>query len=66
MATTIQVSDTTKQLLDMLKEKKQAKTHDMLIQQLVQVEMKIPASMFGAVKGLKKWSKEDRFEFHEL
>ncbi len=39
MATTIQVSDTTKQMLNMLKEKKQAKTHDMVIQQLAQAEM---------------------------
>mgnify|MGYP001577833928 CR=1 FL=1 len=66
MPTTIQVSETTKQLLDMLKEKKQVKTHDMLIQQLLQTETKIPKSMFGAMKGLKKWSKEDRFDFHEL
>ena len=65
MATTIQVSDTTKQMLDMLKEKKQAKTHDMLIQQLLQTEMKIPKSMFGAIKGLK-WKKEDRADFHEF
>ena len=65
MATTIQVSDTTKQMLDMLKEKKQAKTHDILIQQLLQTEMKIPKSMFGAIKGLK-WKKEDRADFHEF
>ena len=66
MPTTIQVSETTKQLLDMLKEKKQAKTHDMVIQQLVQAEMKIPDSMFGAVKGLKWKKEEDRADFREL
>lgn len=66
MATTIQVSDTTKQMLDMLKEKKQIKTHDKLIQYLIEEEVAVPKSMFGAMKGLKKWSKEDRFDFHEL
>ncbi len=66
MATTIQVSDTTKQMLDMLKEKRQAKTHDILIQQLLERETKIPRSMFGAIKGLK-WNKEkDRADFHEF
>ena len=66
MPTTIQVSGTTKQLLDMLKEKKRIKTHDQLIQHLLEEEIGVPKSMFGAAKGLKKWSKEDRFDFHEL
>lgn len=66
MATTIQVSDTTKQMLDMLKEKKQAKTHDMVIQQLAQAEMKIPESMFGAAKGMRWKKEEDRAVFREL
>ncbi len=65
MATTIQVSDTTKQLLDMLKEKKQIKTHDKLIQRLLEEEIAVPKSMFGAIKGLK-WKKEDRADFHEF
>ena len=66
MPTTIQVSETTKQMLDMLKEKKQIKTHEQLIQHLLEVEIDVPKSMFGAAKGLKKWSRKDRFDFHEL
>ncbi len=66
MATTIQVSDTTKQMLEMLKKEKHAKTHDMLIQQLVQAETKIPKSMFGAFKGLKWKKEEDRADFREF
>ncbi|MBI2144177.1 hypothetical protein HYU17_03440 [Candidatus Woesearchaeota archaeon] len=66
MPTTIQVSDTTKQLLDLLKEKKQAKTHDKVIQQLAQAEMKIPSSMFGAAKGMRWKRGEDRAVFREL
>lgn len=66
MATTIQVSDTTKQMLDMLKEKKHAKTHDMLIHELLEKEAKIPKSMFGSIKGLKWNKEEDRAIFREL
>ena len=67
MATTIQVSDTTKQMLEMLKEKKQMRTHDQLIQNLIEEEIAVPKSMFGALKGKKlKWAKEDRFDFNEL
>ncbi len=66
MATTIQVSDTTKQMLDLLKEKKQMRTHDKLIQNLIEEEVAVPKSMFGAAKGLSKWKKEDRAEFREL
>lgn len=66
MSTTIQVSDTTKQLLDMLKEKKQIKTNDKLIQYLLDDKMDVPKSMFGAARGLGRWKKEDRAEFREL
>lgn len=67
MATTIQVSDTTKQMLEILKEKMQAKTHDTLIRQLLETETKVPKSMFGALRGKKlKWGKEDEFDFNEL
>lgn len=65
MATTIQVSDTTKQMLEMLKEKKQMRTHDQLIQHLIEEKIAVPKSMFGAIKGLK-WKKEDKADFHEF
>lgn len=66
MSTTIQVSDTTKQMLEMLKEKKRIKTNDKLIQYLLDDKMGVPKSMFGAAKELGKWKKEDRAEFREL
>ena len=65
MATTIQVSETTKQMLHILKEKEHAATFDQLIKELVQEKMKVPRSMFGAVKGWK-WNKEtDRAKTHD-
>ena len=65
MPTTVQVSGTTKQILDMLKEKRHIKTHDMLIQLILKEQLDVPKSMFGVVKGLK-WKKEDRADFREL
>ena len=65
MATTIQVSGTTKQMLELLKERKHIRTHDQVIQQLLRQHAAVPVSMFGAVKGLK-WKGKDRAEFHGL
>lgn len=66
MATTIQVSETTRQALFMLEERKKLKTHDDAIKYLLDEKMPVPKSMFGAAKGLSKWTKEDRAEFREL
>ncbi len=65
MPTTIQVSGATKQVLDLLKEKKQVKTHDRLIQLMLKEQLDVPKSMFGAVRGLK-WKKGDRADFRGL
>ena len=65
MTTTIQVSGTTKQMLDLLKEKKRIRTHDQVIQRLLRQHMAVPVSMFGSVKGFK-WKKKDRAEFNGL
>ena len=65
MSTTVQVSVTTKQMLEMLKEDKKLKTFDQALQYLLDKELKIPKSMFGALKGLGKWTKADRADFHE-
>lgn len=65
MATTIQVSDATKQLLDILKKKEKARTQDELIQRLAKQRLTMPESMFGAAKGLA-WKKQDRAKLHEL
>ncbi len=67
MATTIQVSGTTKQMLDLLKEKEHAKTYDQVLQHLLTTHMDMPKSMFGAARGMLKWKKEeDRLNLHEL
>lgn len=66
MATTIQVSQETKQLLEELKKKDQTKTYDEVIQKLAQKQLRIPRSMFGATKKITPWKKEDRAVFREL
>ena len=67
MATTIQISERTKQTLDLLKDNEKIRTNDDVIQLLLSTKTKIPDSMFGALKGKKmKWTKEDRFDFNEL
>ena len=66
MATTIQVSQETKQLLEELKKKDQTKTYDEVIQKLAQKQLRIPRSMFGATKKITPWKKEDRAAFREL
>ena len=66
MATTIQVSDTTKQMLDMLKQQEQADSYDQVIKHLVKTHAKVPKSMFGSMKGMKPWTKADRGDDHDL
>lgn len=66
MATTIQVADDTKQLLDMLKEESGADSFDTMLKTIVKEKLALPASMFGAgkAKGIR-WKKEYRADFHE-
>ncbi len=65
MATTIQISDNTKQILESLKEKKNIKSYDLLLQNILKKHTKMPDSMFGSLKGMK-WKKEDRANLDEL
>lgn len=65
MATTIQVSQETKQLLETLKQRKHARTYDEVIQKLAKKDARIATSMFGTMKGLV-WKKEDRMVLREL
>jgi len=58
MTTTIQVSDTTKQLLEVIKKKERSRTYDKIIQELVKKHTKTAKSMFGMMKGWK-WNKEE-------
>ena len=65
MATTIQVSEETKQLLAFVKKREQASSYDEVILHLAKEHVHVPASLFGSAKGLK-WKKEDRLQFREL
>lgn len=65
MATTIQVSAITKQLLETLKDRQHSPTYDKVILELVQERMGVQRSMFGAAKGMR-WTKRDRGTFREL
>jgi len=64
MTTTIQISDTTKQILGWIKEKENADSYDQVIQHLVKIHAHVPNSMFGSIKGLS-WKKRDRMKFHD-
>ncbi len=64
MSTTIQVSQTTKQLLDIAKKNKQAPSYDQVIEDLLKKDLKVPKSMFGSTPGLSWNKKEDRMKFH--
>lgn len=58
MVTTVQISDETKRLLDLLK-KDSKKTFDLLIKEMVQEQLQIPKSMAGIYKNkLTPWNKE--------
>ena len=63
MSTTVQVSQTTKQLLDLAKEEKKAETYDQVIKALLERYLHIPKSLFGVYKGMK-WKKSDRMKAH--
>ena len=65
MTAKIQISEITKQMIGLLKEKKRIKTDDGLLKYLLNKNTNIPKSMFGAAKGLGKWTKADRMKFHE-
>ncbi len=64
MPTTIQVSETTKQLLEIAKKNKQAPSYDQVIEELLKKDLKVPNSMFGANPGLSWSKKENRMKFH--
>ena len=62
MATTIQVRESTKQMLEQIKELENISTFDDVIKKL-----SIPKSLFGKGKGkISKFKREDRLELHEL
>lgn len=66
MATTIQVSRKTRQLLDVLKKKLSAKSYDEVLQKLIAEKIEIPTSMFGSNPKLSRFKEEEEAELHEL
>lgn len=66
MVTTIQLQETTKQLLDKLKAREKAASFDELILSLVESRVKV-RDMFGFTKQRPlKFSKKDEMDFDEL
>lgn len=63
MPTTVQISDTTRQKLEILKEQLSAGTLDEVISKIADKEIKSPKSMFGKAK-ISGWKKTDRMKFH--
>ncbi len=66
MATTVQVSEKTLQILNRLKEETGLKSHDEVIRELIAERRKIPRSMFGSNPRLRPLTSRDEAEFHEL
>lgn len=66
MVTTIQLNETTKQLLDKLKAKEKAESFDELIRRLVESRVKV-RDMFGFTRQKPlKFSRKDEMDFNEL
>jgi len=66
MATTVQVSEKTLQILNKLKEETGLKSYDEVIRELIVKTSKIPRSMFGSNPKLTPFSARDEAESHEL
>ena len=64
MSTTVQVSETTRQKLEILKNKEKFQTIDQLISDMADKELKTPKSMFGKAK-ISSWKKSDRMKFDD-
>ena len=63
MKTTVQISSTTRQKLEALKEMEGLKTIDDVISKMADKELKSPKSMFGKAK-ISSWKKSDRMKFN--
>ncbi len=63
MTTTIQVSETTRQMLEMAKKKVGAKSLDEALQKVLEEQLHVPKSMFGTLKGkMKPFTRNERLE----
>jgi len=67
MATTVQISESTKQMLEKIKQTENLFTFDDVITELAKDKLNVPKSIFGKGKGkISKFKKEDRLKLHEL
>lgn len=66
MLTTVEVGEKTLQMLNGLKKKPGAGSHDEVIRRLISERKNILRSMFGSNPKLKPFSLKDEAEFHEL
>ncbi len=66
MTTTIQISDHTRQLLEVTKKRYGTKSFDETLLKLLEERSKPPKSMFGSLKGkIKPFTRKDRLEMWE-
>ena len=67
MVTTVQISESTKQMLERIKVTEDLPTYDDVIADLAKERINVPDSMFGKGKGkISRFKKEDKLKFHEL
>lgn len=62
MSTTVQISDMTRQKLEMLKQEEGLRTLDEVISSMADERLKMPKTMFGKSK-VSPWKKSDRMRF---
>ncbi len=65
MATTIQVRESTKQMLEELKLQSNAETYDEVIARVIAEKLKAPKSLFGKIKLSPYIREKDRMKFRE-
>lgn len=67
MATTIQISKETKQMLDVLKARKKAPSYEVVLRQFIDPELHLPKSMLGKLPRIIHMTKTDKQHFsHDL
>ncbi len=67
MATTVQISESTRQMLEKIKQEGGLVTFDNVIAELAKEKLDVPRSLFGIGKGkISEFKKEDRLKFHEI
>lgn len=66
MATTIQVSGETKQLLSMLKEREGGNSYEQILRGLIDLKLKTPKTMFGKLPRVIHMTKEDKKQVSKI